>query len=61
MPYAKTEAGKTIKIETPPTAPPAPPTPPAPPAPPAIPTWVIPLAIAAVVGAGIAVYLAYRR
>jgi len=58
MPYAKTEAAKTIKIETPPTAPPPAP---APPAPPAIPTWVIPLAIAAVAGIGLAVYLASRR
>ena len=55
MPYTKAEAEKPIKVEAPPTAPPAPPTPPA------IPTWVIPLAIAAVVGVGIAVYLAYRR
>jgi hypothetical protein len=49
MPYAKAEVAKPIKIEAPP------------PAPPAIPTWVIPLAIAAVAGIGLAVYLASRR
>jgi hypothetical protein len=56
MPYAKAEAEKPIKVEAPPTAPPTPI-----PTPPAIPTWVVPLAIAATAGIGIAIYLASRR